>query len=107
MSNSVNTSTQSLRGRIAAFVASLVCLWGLAVAMPVYAGADGGEPININTADAQALAGALTGVGLSKAEAIVKYRKAYGDFESIEELTAVKDIGESLLEKNRGQIILK
>lgn len=69
--------------------------------------ADTGLPININTADAPALSAALKGVGESKAKAIVAYRESYGPFKAVEELTAVKGIGESLLEKNKNNITLK
>jgi competence protein ComEA len=31
-------------------------------------------PVNVNTADAKTISDALTGIGLKKAEAIVKYR---------------------------------
>ncbi len=63
--------------------------------------------VDINTADAKTLALALEGVGLSKAEAIVRYREQYGRFYSAEELTAVKGIGRSTVEKNRTRILLQ
>ena len=62
--------------------------------------------VNINVADAATLAAALNGVGLSRAEEIVRYREAYGPFSSVEELAEVKGIGESTLEKNRTVITL-
>lgn len=62
------------------------------------------EPVNINTADAQALAGSLKGVGLSKAEAIVAHREANGPFRSADDLLQVKGIGEKTLEANRDLI---
>lgn len=55
--------------------------------------------ININTADVEALA-TLNGVGPAKAEAIVAYRDANGPFESAEQLTEVKGIGQTTVEKN-------
>lgn len=58
------------------------------------------KKININKADAQQLAKMLKGVGLKKAQAIVDYRKQYGDFKSINELTAVKGIGKKTVKKN-------
>ncbi|MGK0498817.1 MAG: competence protein ComEA [Oceanicoccus sp.] len=63
--------------------------------------------VNINTADAATLSDQLKGVGHSKAEAIVAYRESYGPFKSIDELTAVKGIGESLMDKNRERIVLE
>jgi len=64
------------------------------------------QMVNINTADAAALAAALNGVGTSRAEEIVRYREAYGPFKSVEELADVKGIGPSTLEKNRALITL-
>ena len=64
-------------------------------------------PVNINTADVETLTQGLTGVGQSKAKAIVEYRKTYGNFEAVEELEAVKGIGPAIVEKNRGHIVLK
>ena len=37
-------------------------------------------PVNINTASATEIAEALNGIGSSKAQAIVEYREAYGEF---------------------------
>jgi competence protein ComEA len=62
--------------------------------------------VNINEADAPTLASALTGVGVSRAEAIVRYRELYGPFETLEELTEVAGIGPSTLERNRERITL-
>jgi competence protein ComEA len=65
-----------------------------------------GAPVNINTADANALAQALDGVGLAKAQAIVAWREANGDFDSADQLTSVKGIGQSLVDRNRESIQL-
>ena len=64
-------------------------------------------PININTADAQALADGLEGIGLSKAQLIVAYRKEHGKFDSADQLGEVKGIGKKTLEKNRAHIVVK
>lgn len=61
--------------------------------------------ININTASAEELA-SLNGVGKVKAEAIVEHRKQIGEFKSLEELTLVKGIGQSTLEKNKDLLSL-
>lgn len=63
--------------------------------------------VNINTADVSALTQELQGVGKSRAEAIVAYRKKNGPFKSIEELSEVDGIGVRTVEKNRASIILK
>ncbi len=64
------------------------------------------EKVNINTADAGTLDRVLIGVGPSKAEAIVVYRKQNGAFRSADQLTGVKGIGLATVEKNRDRIML-
>jgi competence protein ComEA len=76
---------------------SLVLFSGVALA---------GAPVNVNTADAPAIAAAMQGVGLKKAEAIVAYRKEHGAFKSLDQLAAVKGIGLKTVEKNRESITL-
>lgn len=61
-------------------------------------------PVNVNTADAATIAAELKGVGLSKAKAIVEYRKKHGPFRSAEDLTLVKGIGERTLDLNKSDI---
>ena len=62
--------------------------------------------VNINTDSAETLAANLTGVGLSRANAIVAYRENYGPFYSAEELSAVKGIGKTTVEKNASKIVI-
>ena len=64
-------------------------------------------PVNINTADAAQIAAALNGVGLSKAQAIVDYREAYGQFSQANEIVFVRGIGESTYENNKSDILVK
>lgn len=73
----------------------------LLAATPVFA-----DMVNINKADAAALAENLNGIGMVKAQEIVKYRDTHGTFESIEELSNIKGIGEKTVEKNRGNMSL-
>lgn len=63
-------------------------------------------PVNVNTADANTISEALSGIGLKKAEAIVKYRTEKGLFKSAEDLTNVKGIGEKTIEKNKNDILV-
>lgn len=63
--------------------------------------------VNVNEADAETIAGVLTGIGVRRAQAIVDYREQYGRFYSAEELTAVKGIGQATIEKNLSRIKLK
>ena len=76
----------------------------LAVASPLAAFAG---PVNINTADAATISAELQGVGMSKAQAIVDYRKNHGPFKSQEDLTLVTGIGVRTVEINRANILLK
>lgn len=62
------------------------------------------ETVNINTADAATLDRVLVGIGHSKAQAIVAYRKANGAFKSASALADVKGIGPSTIERNAGRI---
>ena len=64
-------------------------------------------PVNINTASATEIAEALNGVGLSKAQAIVDYREAYGLFTRADEIVFVRGIGESTYEKNKSDILVE
>lgn len=63
-------------------------------------------PVDINTADAEAIAASIKGVGPEKAAAIVAYREQHGPFESPEELLNVKGIGQKTLESNLENIIV-
>lgn len=62
------------------------------------------EAIDINQADASAIAAAMTGVGPVKARAIVAYRDANGPFRVLEDLAAVEGIGERTIELNRENV---
>ncbi|MDW6092621.1 ComEA family DNA-binding protein [Vibrio rhizosphaerae] len=62
--------------------------------------------VNINSATAEEVAATLSGIGLKKAQALVNYREEHGPFTQIEDITAVKGIGPSLIEKNRRRISL-
>lgn len=63
-------------------------------------------PVNVNTADAETISAELKGVGISKAIAIVEYRKANGPFRSPDDLARVKGIGERTVEINRDNILV-
>lgn len=78
---------------------TLACLSSVFAAPRVFA-----EPVNINTADASALARELIGIGETRARAIVEYRTQNGPFRSIEELALVKGIGPRVIEQNRANL---
>jgi len=63
--------------------------------------------VNINTADADTLSNELSGIGQSKAEAIVAYRDQHGPYQQLEDLANVKGIGYSTIEKNKSKMILE
>ncbi|GKW46876.1 helix-hairpin-helix domain-containing protein [Planococcus sp. NCCP-2050] len=62
------------------------------------AAAEAGSLVNLNTATAEELM-TLTGIGPSKAEAILSYRTENGNFQSIEDLTKVTGIGDKTFDK--------
>lgn len=81
------------------FTSLLACL----LTLPVWAAGS----VNINTATAEEISEALNGVGLSKAEEIVRYREAHGAFAHIDELVNVKGVGMKTVDKNRDNIMLQ
>ncbi|MDP3877656.1 MAG: helix-hairpin-helix domain-containing protein [Methylobacter sp.] len=64
------------------------------------------SPVNINTADAKTIGEALSGIGLKKAEAIVKYREEKGAFKNAEDLANVAGIGEKTVEKIKHDVLI-
>ena len=82
----------------------------LCLALGMTATADEGAPaprsVDINTADAGTLAEALDGVGVVKAEAIIRYREMHGGFVTIEELANVSGIGMATVDRNLARITL-
>jgi competence ComEA-like helix-hairpin-helix protein len=60
--------------------------------------------LDLNNADASALQRELSGIGESKAKAIVAYRETNGPFSSVEELLEVKGIGKAILDRNREKL---
>ena len=92
------------------FIALMLGLSPLVMSNATYA-QDGAEVaqqamVNINTADAQSLAAGLKGVGPSRAADIVRYRETYGPFSAVDELTEVKGVGKSTIEKNKHVLTL-
>jgi competence protein ComEA len=62
------------------------------------------EKVDLNQADASTLQRELSGIGESKAKAIVAYRESNGPFASVDELLEVKGIGKAILDKNREKL---
>lgn len=59
--------------------------------------------VDINTAGRDELMG-LTGIGATRAEAIIAYRDEHGSFSSAEDIKNVSGIGESIFEKIKDKI---
>ncbi len=83
---------KSLRNTLFALFLSVLPLVGFAAS------------VDVNRADAPALAAGIDGVGPHLAEAIVQYRKAHGPFTSLEQLLQVKGIGPHVLERNHDRL---
>ena len=76
----------------------------LCLALGMTAAAEESAPlpteVDINDADAATLAAVLEGVGVVKAEAIIRYRDMHGGFATVEELANVSGIGMSTVDRN-------
>ena len=56
--------------------------------------------LNINRASAKQLAKSIKGIGMRRAENIVKFRKENGDFKKIEDLMFVRGISKRFVDSN-------
>lgn len=65
------------------------------------------KTVNINTGSAEEISSVLVGVGVKRAEQIIKLREQLGGFTEVEQLLDVKGIGAKTLEKNRALITIK
>ena len=65
------------------------------------------EPVDLNQADAEALADNIVGVGPVLAKAIVAYRLENGPFVSAEQLLEIPGMGPKLLEKNEKSLLVE
>ncbi|MFT6271113.1 MAG: competence protein ComEA [Alphaproteobacteria bacterium] len=63
--------------------------------------------VNINAASANEIAAALNGVGSAKAQAIIEYRTANGNFTNASQIVNVSGIGPATYEKNKADILVK
>ena len=67
------------------------------MALPAFAA------VNINTATQSELE-AVKGLGPSKAQSIIAYRDANGNFKSVDDLDKVKGFGKASIEKLKGEL---
>jgi len=58
------------------------------------------KPVNINTANSEELQ-QVPGIGPATAEKILQMRKSYGAFKSVDDLLAIRGLGEKRLDKMR------
>ena len=84
------------------YLHSLALACALFLTAPAFA-----EIVNINKADAAALAQNLNGIGEAKAQKIIEYREANGAFGHVDELVNVKGIGVRTVDQNRGMILIE
>lgn len=94
------------RQLLSTLTAALILLGSSVIPLTAYAEAPvktavaQSQTVNINTANAEELA-TLRGIGPIKAAAIIRFREEHGPFASIDEMMAIKGIGEKTVEKNR------
>jgi competence protein ComEA len=92
----------------AIFAVLVLCLGSVAQANDLSGQLSGDVmTVNVNEADAASIANTLVGIGISRAQAIVDYRDQYGRFYSAQELTSVKGVGQSTVEKNLSRISIE
>jgi len=58
------------------------------------------QPVNINTANSEQLQ-QVPGIGPATAQKILQMRKSYGPFKSVDDLLAIRGLGEKRLNKMR------
>ncbi|MDP6374761.1 MAG: helix-hairpin-helix domain-containing protein [Pseudomonadales bacterium] len=90
---------QHVTRQLCAYLLAFLLLVPAAYAVP-----DEERNVNVNRDNAETIAEVLDGVGIRRAEAIVEYRKAYGQFFGLEDLVEVRGIGEQTVATNAERI---
>jgi competence protein ComEA len=62
------------------------------------------EKIDLNQADAKQLKNSVRGIGIKRAEAIVKYRQSHSKFSNIHDLSKVPGIGEKFIKSHNAEL---
>jgi len=73
-------------------------------AAPVAVESPVASTINLNTADVKTLSKSVKGIGLKRAEAIVKYRETHDGFKSVTELEQVPGLGKRFVETRKEEL---
>lgn len=60
--------------------------------------------INLNTADVTSLSKSMKGIGLKRAEAIIKYRETHEAFKAVEDLSLVPLFGKNFVSTHLAEI---
>ncbi len=92
-----------MRKRARTWMSAAILAGAVGAGMPALAG----EPVDINTASAEELAAAIPGVGLTRARAIIRFRKEHGPFARVEDLTRVSGIGARTVERAGDRITVR
>ena len=82
-------------------IRSMLLCFAMLLTVPAIGLAD---PVDINSADVETLAGSIDGVGTQKAIATVQYREANGPFSNVDDLANVKGIGIKTIDRNRSKL---
>jgi len=99
-------NSNSARGRMRALLSALALGLALAAASaPAFAAEKLSGVVNVNTASAEQLT-LLPGIGDARAREIVAARQKQGGFKRVEDLLAIKGIGEASLAKLRPYVSL-
>ncbi len=97
----------SARGRTRALISALALGLALgAASAPAFAAEKVSGVVNVNTASAEQLS-LLPGIGAARAREIVAARQKQGGFKRVEDLLAIKGIGEASLAKLRPYVALQ
>ena len=75
---------------------SLICSWAATAGKKK----PPARPVNLNTANSEELQ-QVPGIGPATADKILKMRKAYGPFKSVDDLLAIRGLGQKRLDKMR------
>ena len=82
------------------FLVSLCLLLVLSAAVNAGKKKPPAKPVNINTANAEELQ-QVPGIGPATAQKILQMRKSYGPFKSVDDLLAIRGLGQKRLDKMR------